>query len=94
LQERGRGVTILASGVTPEPIDRPAARGGDDPPRRAGRPSGGGPPLHRNGERFLDCLLGKIDVSETSHQDGHRAAVLLAEDTLDLTALDRCHLPN
>src|SRR5207248_867498 len=36
------------------------------------------------GERLLDRLLGQIDVTEMAGQDGHRAAVLLAEDTIDL----------
>jgi hypothetical protein len=40
--------------------------------------------LQRRGERVLDRLLGDIDVTEDTDQDGHRATVLLAEDTLDL----------
>ena len=38
----------------------------------------------RRGERVLDRLLGDVDVAEDADQDRHRAAVLLAEDTLDL----------
>ena len=39
--------------------------------------------LDRLGERVLDRLLGDVDVAEDAGQDGHRAAVLLAEDALD-----------
>ena len=35
-------------------------------------------------ERVLDRLLGDVDVAEDADQDGDRAAVLLAEDPLDL----------
>src|SRR5207302_9110459 len=51
---------------------------------RARRHPGRGPPLHGRGERVLDRLLGDVDVAEDADQDGHRAPVLLAEDTLDL----------
>jgi hypothetical protein len=84
VQQRGLGVPVGAGRLPPEAVDRPVAGGGDDPSRRARRQPAGRPPLERRGERVLDRLLGDLDVTEDADQDGHRAAVLLAEDTLDL----------
>ena len=74
-----------AAGRLPaQPVDRPVAGGGDDPAGRARRQAGRRPALHGRGERVLDRLLGDVDVAEDADQDGHRAAVLRAEDPLDL----------
>jgi hypothetical protein len=40
--------------------------------------------LHRRGERVGDRLLGDVDVTEDTDQDGHRATVLVAEHIFDL----------
>ena len=88
VQQSGLGVPVLAGRLPAQAVDRPVAGGGDDPSRRARRQSVGRPPLHRRGERVLDRLLGDVDVAEDADQDGHRAAVLLAEHTLDLRGGD------
>jgi hypothetical protein len=84
VQQRGLGVAILARRLAPQPVDGAVARGRDDPARRAWRQAGVGPALHRGRERVLDRLLGDVDVTEDADQGGHGAAVLLAEDALDL----------
>jgi len=84
LRERGRGVPVGARRLAAESVDRPAPRGEDDPALRARREPGPRPALHGDGARVLDRLLGDVDVAEDADEDGHRAAVLGAEDTLDL----------
>jgi hypothetical protein len=84
MREHGRGVPVGAGRLAAEAVDRAAPRGEDDPALRTGREPGPRPALHGDGERVLDRLLGDVDVAEDADEDGHRAAVLGAEDTLDL----------
>jgi hypothetical protein len=72
-------------------VDRPVAGGGDDPSRWARGQSDRRPPLHRCGERVLDRLLGEVEVTEDTNQDGYRVAVLLAEHALDHRGGHRRH---
>ena len=83
--QQGRlGVAVGAGGLAPQPVDGAVARGGDDPARGARRQPVRGPPLHGRREGVGHRLLGDVDVAEDADQDGHRAAVLRAEDALDL----------
>jgi len=84
MKKGGLGVPVLTGGLTAEAVDRSVASSGDDPPRGTRRQTAGGPPLHRQGERILDRLLGDVDVPELADQDGHCPTVLLAVNTLDL----------
>jgi len=84
VEQQGLGVPIVAGRLAAQTVDRPVAGGGDDPPRRARWKSGRRPPPQGRGERVLDRLLGEVDVTEDADQDGHRAAVLGAEHTLDI----------
>ena len=84
VQQRRLSVLGVAGRLAAQPVDGPVARGGDDPPGRARRQSRGWPPPGRLGERVLDRVLGGVDVAEDAGQDGHRAAVLRAEDALDV----------
>jgi len=77
---RARNVKARA----PDAVDRPIARGGNDPAGWARRQPGGWPPLHGRGERVLHRLLGHVDIAEDADQHGHRASVLLAEYTFNL----------
>ena len=83
-QRAACALAVLARRLAAQPVDRAVARRGDDPAGRARRQPALGPAPHRLGERVLDRLLGDVDVAEDADQDGHRAAVLLAEDTLDV----------
>src|SRR5690242_14594705 len=83
-QQRGLGVLARPGSLAAEPVDGPVARGGDDPAGRARRPSVLRPSPGRLGERVLDRVLGGVDVAEHAGQDGYRAAVLRAEDALDV----------
>src|SRR5438270_12723440 len=92
VQKSGLGVAVRAGRLAAELIDRPVASGGDDPPGRARGEPGGWPALHRRGERVLHRFLGDVDVAEDADQDGHRATVLLAEDTFDLRRCEVRHV--
>src|SRR3954471_21516038 len=84
MQQGGLGVAIVARRLAAQAVDRPVARRRDDPARRAGRHPVGRPAHDRLGERVLHRVLGDRDVAEDADEDGHGAAVLLAEDTLDV----------
>ena len=78
--QRGLGVLVLAEGLAAQPVDRPVAGGGDDPPGRARGQPGGRPAPDRLGERVLDRLLGDvaegdIDIAEEAVQDAFAEAV-------------------
>jgi hypothetical protein len=84
MEQRGLGVLVRAGRLAPQPVDGPVAGGGDDPAGRAGRQSGLGPSPGGLRERVLDRVLGGVDIAEDAGQDGHRAAVLPAEDAFDV----------
>jgi hypothetical protein len=79
VQQRGLRVAILTRGLAPQLVDRRVARGGDDPPGRAGRDAVGGPALGRLRERLLDRVLGDVDVAEDAGENGNSTTVLRAE---------------
>src|SRR5205085_5345343 len=78
--------------LAPQPVDGPVARGGDDPPGRAGRRPGGWPPPDCLRESVLHRVFGDIDIAEDAVQDGHGTAVFLAEHALDLRGSRDWHL--
>jgi hypothetical protein len=80
VQQQGLRVPVGARGLPPQPVDRLAAGGRDEPALGAGRRPVGRPAPDRLGERVLDRLLGGVDVAGDADQDGHRAAVLPPED--------------
>jgi hypothetical protein len=84
VKQGGLGVPVVPVRLPAKPVDRPVARGGDDPARRARRQPGRRPPSDRSGEGVLDRLFGDVYVTEDVDQDGHRASVFLAEDTFDV----------
>ena len=84
VQQHGLRVSIFARSFAAKMVDRAAARGGDDPSRRAGWQAAVRPATDRFGECVLDRLLGESDVAEDTDQDSHRTAILGAEHTVDL----------
>jgi hypothetical protein len=67
----------------PDAIDRPVARGRDQPRARIFRRSVARPPLRGGRERLLGDLLGKVEVAEEANEGSEDAAPLVAEDLLD-----------
>src|SRR4029079_1777380 len=84
LQRQRLRVTVVARRLAPQTIDRAVARGGDDPSGGTRWHTGVGPPIDRDRERVLNSLFRQVDIAEVPDEDRHRAAVLLAEDALDL----------
>ncbi len=84
-------VAVGARGLAAQAVDRPAARGGDDPAGRARRQAVGRPPLDGRDEGVRDRVLGDAEVAEDAGEDRDRAAVLGAEHALDLLRADRVH---
>jgi hypothetical protein len=71
----------------PQPVDRPVARGRDDPGGGiVGQPALG-PALERDQERVLDRLLGAVEIAEDAGEDGDRLSRLAPEQTVDENAL-------
>ena len=64
-------------------VERPVARGGDDPGRRVVRQAVARPALQRGQERVLDRLLGAIEVAEDAGEDGDRPSRLAPEQAVD-----------
>ncbi len=91
LEERGRGRPARDLGalgvearIATQAVDRLVARGRDEP--RAG-PLGHavlGPAIERDGERFLQHLLGQIEVAEEADQGGERARALVLVQGTDV----------
>ena len=84
VQQGSLGLPVLTGRLPAEAVDGPVAGGGDDPAGRARRQAVRWPPLYRHGERVLYRIFGDVEVAEGAGQDGHRAAVLGAEDVFDL----------
>ena len=69
--------------VAADPVDRPIARGRDQPGARvAGRPLAG-PALGGDRERLLGGLLGEVEVAEEADQGGEDASPFVAECLLE-----------
>src|SRR6185295_20415931 len=90
-------VSILTRRFPAQAIDRPIARGRDDPAGRTRGQPARRPPLHRHDEGVLHRVLGEADVAEHADEYGHRAAVLRAEHTLDFNSREHhwspCYSP-
>src|SRR5215471_14806759 len=80
---------VVARGLTFQAVDGAIARRGDDPACGAGRQPVGRPVLDRDRERILDRLFRDAEVAEDARQDRHRAAVLSAEDAINLRTDDQ-----
>ena len=91
-ENRGLRVAVVTGGLPAKAIDGAVASGGDDPTHGTRWQSRGRPPLQRRGKRILHRLLRRIDVAELADEDGHRAAVLLAENPLDHPRIDLWHV--
>ena len=75
---------LLAQPLAPaEPVDRPVPRGRGDPGPRVVRHAPDRPRLEGRHERFLDGLLGQIEVAEHPDERRDRPAGLLAEQAAD-----------
>jgi hypothetical protein len=66
-----------------DPVDRPVARGGDDPRAGVRRDAVGRPTLERRDVRIGDGLLGEVEVTEDPDERRDGAPVLLVEDPGD-----------
>src|SRR6185312_4036023 len=84
LQQIRIRMPVFARALAADAIDGAVARGGDDPPDRASGQSGRRPALDGGGEGVLHRLFGVVDAAEHAHQRRDRAAIFLAEHTLDL----------
>ena len=65
-------------------VDGTVACGRRDPAAGVGRQPVGRPLAQGDGECFLHCIFGDVDVAEDADQGSHRSAGLLAEDLADL----------
>ena len=72
-----------------QPIERSVPRGRRDPGAGIGRHAIRRPPAQRNPERFLDRILGDIDVAEGTDQRGDRPARVLAKDLAEAASSTR-----
>ena len=85
-------MAVVTGGLPAKAIDGAVAGGGDDPTHGTRWQSRGRPPLQRGGKCILHRLLRRIDVAELADEDGHRAAVFLAENPLDHPRIDLWHV--
>jgi hypothetical protein len=65
-------------------VDRAVACDRHEPSRRIRRNAVARPPLERDSGRILEDVLGEVEVAENADQGGEDAAVLLAEELLEL----------
>src|ERR671914_766814 len=80
---------FLSTRLATQAIDRTVTCSGSDPPSRVGRQAFARPLAQCDRERFLNRILGNIDVTEDADQCGNRSSVLLAEDSGDLGLTER-----
>jgi hypothetical protein len=66
--------------VPAQPVDRPVARGRQEPGPRVVGPALARPALGGDRERLLGGLLGDVEVAEEADQVGEDAPPLVAED--------------
>ena len=66
-----------------DPIDRPVARGGDQPGHRVLRRALAGPALGGDGKRLLGGVLGELEVAEVADQGRQDAAPVPPEDAVE-----------
>src|SRR5580704_923046 len=78
---------VIPSRFTAESVDGSISGCRNDPSCGARRETCRRPPVHGNGEGFLDRLLGGVDISEDTDEYGHGATGLLPEDPFDVGAL-------
>src|ERR1700677_3924527 len=93
MQQRGLGVLAVAGRLAAQPVDGPVARGGDDPPSRAGRQPGLRPAPDRLGERVLHRVFGDVDIAEDAGRGGAnpRPPASPAESTMGRTSTGSLH---
>jgi hypothetical protein len=84
VEHRSLGVAVFEQCCAAEAVDRPVARGGDDPAGRARWDATFGPSFNRLDEGVLDRLLGDIDIAESADQDCNRPSIFLAENSRDV----------
>jgi hypothetical protein len=84
MERRRLPVAFITRRLPPEAIDCPVPRRRDDPAGGARRDALARPSLECDRERILDRLFGKVDVAELPDEDGHGAAVLVAERAIDV----------
>src|SRR6187399_2239014 len=82
-QLQGGAMTLVAARLASQMVERPVARGGDDPARGRGRHAVARPVCERGDEGVLDRFLGETNVAEKAHQHGYRAPMLAPEDGFD-----------
>ena len=73
-----------------QPVDGKCAGGTRDPAGGVGRQAVARPLAQRDGERILDSIFGKVDVTEDTDKRGHGSAGRLAEDPVNLSLIDLC----
>jgi hypothetical protein len=76
-ESREPGLLRFQRPLPPQAVDREVARGRDDPRPGARRDAVAGPALRGDRERFLDGVLGEVEVTERADQDRDRAPELL-----------------
>src|SRR5205807_1573629 len=72
-----------AIAVATDAVDRPVARGRDDPGTGVARAPVAWPALERRRERILDGVLGQLEVADRPCEDADGTAPLLPEDLFD-----------
>ena len=74
---------VAESSVSPQPVDRAAARRGHQPGARIPRQAVDRPVLERGDGRLLDELLGKVPVAQDADQRGDQSGALLTQDRVE-----------
>src|SRR4051812_16256235 len=69
--------------ISADAVDRPVARGRDQPGARVGGRSVARPALGGDRERLLSGLLGEVEVAEEADQGGEDASPLVAEGLVE-----------
>ena len=84
--ELGDGLLLLGEPAVPaEPVDGSVASGHREPGAGIGRLPVAGPALQRHDERFLDGLLGEVEVAGQPDERRDRPSALFAEQAVDDT---------
>ena len=79
---------LTSTRLAPLTIDGQVAGGRRDPAARVRREAVARPLVQGDGERFLDRILGGVDVTEGSDEGRHRPPVLLAKNPADHRLID------
>ena len=87
-EQRRLAEQLSPTRLAAQAVDGTVARGRRDPAAGVGWQPVGRPLAQGNGECFLHCILGDVDVAEDTDQGSHRSAGLLAEDPADLVLVE------